>query len=149
MDRYRAKADELGVGVTTAAPVGAVVSAGWGGGVDRRRATSVRATRCGGSILAGWMCCARVLDEHVGASRPTQELLLDRVDARAAEQHGPEVIPKRWKAKLAVGEVVRGTNALAGSTKAKRSIANRPGTPYGRLVATRPGEYLLLDTTHA
>ena len=87
------------------------------------------------------------MDEHVGASRPTQVLLLDRVDARAAERHDPEVIPKRWKAKRAVRELVRGTNALAGSTKGKRSIANRPGSPYGRLVATRPGEYLLVDTT--
>ena len=87
------------------------------------------------------------MDEHVGASRPTRELLLDRVDARVAERHGPDVVPKRWKAKQAVGELVRGTNALAGSTKAKRSIADRPGAPYGRLVATRPGEYLLVDTT--
>ena len=42
---------------------------------------------------------------------------------------------------------MRGTNALVGATKAKRSIANRPCAPYGRLTATRPGEYLLLDTT--
>src|ERR1700757_3917585 len=74
-----------------------------------------------------------VLDEHVGASRPTQKLLLDRVDARAAERHGGGVAPKRWKAKLAVSELARGTNALIGSTKGKRSIANRPSAPYGRL----------------
>jgi transposase InsO family protein len=80
------------------------------------------------------------------AVRP-QKLLLDRVDARVSEQHGPDVVPKRWKAKLAVSEFVRGTNALVGSTKGKRSIANRPVAAYGRLVATRPGEYLLLDTT--
>jgi transposase InsO family protein len=99
-------------------------------------------------IDARWLDELRaVLDEHVGASRPTLVLLLDRVDARAAERHDPEVIPKRWKAKRAVRELVRGTNALAGSTKGKRSIANRPGSPYGRLVATRPGEYLLVDTT--
>ena len=60
---------------------------------------------------------------------------------------GTEVIPKRWKAKEAVRELTRGTNALKGSTKSKRSIANRPDAPYGRLAATRPGEYLLLDTT--
>ena len=95
-----------------------------------------------------WLDVLRaVLDEHVGASRPTQALLLDRVDARAGEQHGAEVIPKRWKAKLAVRELTRGTNALQGSTKGKRSIANGPAAPFGRLVATRPGEYLLLDTT--
>ena len=89
----------------------------------------------------------RVLEEHVGESRPPQQLLLDRVDARVTEQHGEDAVPKRWKAKRAITEVARGTNALTGSTKAKRSIANRPAAPYGKLVATRPGEYLLLDTT--
>ena len=57
------------------------------------------------------------------------------------------MLPKRWKAKRAMRELTRGTNALAGSTKGKRSIANRPDAPFGRLVATRPGEHLLLDTT--
>lgn len=56
-------------------------------------------------------------------------------------------VPKRWKAQRALTEVARGTNALVGSTKGKRSIANRPAAPYGKLVVTRPGEYLLLDTT--
>jgi hypothetical protein len=57
------------------------------------------------------------------------------------------VVPKRWKGKQAIRELTRGTNALKGSTKSKRSIANRPDAPYGRLAATRPGEYLLLDAT--
>ena len=35
----------------------------------------------------------------------------------------------------------------AGLNKGKRSIAGRPQGVYGRLRATRPGEYLLLDTT--
>jgi transposase InsO family protein len=34
-----------------------------------------------------------------------------------------------------------------GNAKAGREIAGRPATPHGRLRATRPGEYLLLDTT--
>jgi DNA-binding transcriptional ArsR family regulator len=146
MDRYRAKADELGVGVRTlrrwARSFQLEEEAGL---IDRRRERASDPLR---GIDPRWLEVLRgVLDEHVAASRPTQALLLDRVDARAAEQHGHEVIPKRWKAKLAASELTRGTNALAGSTKAKRSIANRPSAPYGRLVTTRPGEYLLLDTT--
>ena len=43
-------------------------------------------------------------------------------------------------------EISKGTSAFGG-TKAKREIAGRPATPYGRLRAMRPGEYLLLDTT--
>ena len=146
MDRYRAKADELGVGVTTVRRwVRAVQRNGEAGLIDARHQRASDPLR---GVDPRWLDeLRRVLDEHVGASRPTQALVLDRVDARAAEQHGPAVVPKRWKAKLAVREVARGTNALAGATKAKRSIANRPAAPYGRLVATRPGEYLLLDTT--
>ena len=44
------------------------------------------------------------------------------------------------------GRSRKGTSAFGGA-KAKREIAGRPAAPYGRLRATRPGEYLLLDTT--
>jgi transposase InsO family protein len=146
MDRYRAKAEELGVGLTTMRRwATAFELEGEAGLIDARRQRASGALR---GVDARWLDELRgVLDEHVGASRPTQALLLDRVDARVREQHGPDAVPKRWKAKLAVSELARGTNALGGSTKAKRSIANRPVAPCGRLVATRPGEYLLLDTT--
>ena len=146
MERYSAKAAELGVGLTTLRRwVHAFEADGEAGLIDGRHQRSSEPLR---GIDPRWLDVLRaVLDEHVGASRPPQELLLDRVDARALERQGSEVIPKRWKAKEAVRELVRGTNALKGSTKSKRSIANRPDAPYGRLAATRPGEYLLLDTT--
>ena len=44
-------------------------------------------------------------------------------------------------------ELDAGTNAFTRSTKGKRSIANRPQSVYGRLRATRPDEYVLMDTT--
>jgi transposase InsO family protein len=146
MERYRAKAGELGVGMTSVRRwVRALERDGEAGLIDARHQRASMPLR---GIDPRWLDMLRaVLDEHVGASRPTQALLLDRVDARAVAQHGPAVIPKRWKAKQAVRELTRGTNALQGSTKSKRSIANRPDAPFGRLVATRPGEYLLLDTT--
>lgn len=146
MARYRAKAAELGVGVTSLRRwASAFERDGEAGLIDARH---LRASEPLHGIDPRWLDVLRaVLDEHVGASRPTHELLLDRVDARAVEQHGLDVIPKRWKAKQAVRELTRGTNALRGSTKSKRSIANRPDAPFGRLVATRPGEYLLVDTT--
>ena len=146
MDRYRAKAAELGVGVTSVRRwASAFELDGEAGLIDARNQRASEPLR---GIDPRWLDVLRaVLDEHVGASRPTQALLLDRVDARAVEQHGAEVIPQRWKAKQAVRELTRGTNALRGATKSKRSIANRPDAPFGRLVATRPGEHLLLDTT--
>lgn len=146
MDRCSAKAAELGVGVRTLRRwVRSFELDGEVGLIDARRQ---RPSEPLGGIDPRWLdVLRRVLDEHVGASRPPQALLLDRVDARAAEEYGPEVVPKRWKATRAARELTRGTNALRGSTKAKRSIANRPDAPFGRLVATRPGEYLLVDTT--
>ena len=42
--------------------------------------------------------------------------------------------------------LARGTNAVSGSAKGRRSIADRPQGAYGRLRATRPGEYAILDT---
>ena len=146
MDRYGAKADELNVGVRTLRRwVRSFQLDGEAGLIDARHQRASDPLR---GADPRWLDELRsVLVEHVDASRPTQELLLDRVDARASERYGPEVIPRRWKARLAVSELARATNALVGSTKGKRSIANRPSAPYGRLVATRPGEYLLLDTT--
>jgi transposase InsO family protein len=146
MDRYRAKAAELGVGLTSLRRwARAFEQEGEAGLIDARRQRASDPLR---GIDQRWLDVLRaVLDEHVGASRPTQELLLDRVNARAVQQHGTTVVPKRWKAKQAIRELTRATNALKGSTKSKRSIANRPEAPYGRLVATRPGEYLLVDTT--
>jgi transposase InsO family protein len=146
MERYRAKAAELGVGVTSLRRwTSAFEAEGEAGLIDARHQRASDPLR---GIDPRWLdVLLAVLDEHVGASRPTQELLLDRVNARAVEQHGDGVVPKRWKAMQAMRELTRGTNALKGSTQSKRSIANRPDAPYGRLVATRPGEYLLLDTT--
>lgn len=145
MDRYRAKAEELGVGPRTVRRwVQAYRREGVAGLIDARRGAADPTA----GVDPRWLEELRtVLAEHVGASRPTQALLLDRVDARAAGRHGEEVVPSRWKARQALGELTRGTNALVGATKAKRSIAGRPDQPYGRLAATRPGEYLLLDTT--
>jgi len=147
-ERYRAKAEELGVGVATVRRwVSRFRHDGPAGLLDRRAQRPA-------DPLAGvdqrWLdACAAVLDEHTEASRPTRQLLLERVDARiqhlACEQSVPR--PSARGAQRALTELSRGTNAFVGSTKAKRSIASRPTGVYGRLRAARPGEYLLLDTT--
>ncbi len=146
--RYRAKAAELGVGLRTVERWVAVVrGAGPIGLIDSR---NVRTTDPLSSVDARWVeMCRTVLAEHVDASRPTKQLLLDRVAARLEAEHGPGVVPVpgEKRARAAMAELTRGTNAFVGATKQKRSIANRPSGVYGRLRATRPGEYLLLDTT--
>src|SRR6266545_419243 len=71
------------------------------------------------------------------------------VMARLVAEYGEGVVPVPGKtvAYQLLRELFRGSNAFTGSAKGKRSIADRPQEVYGRLRATRPGEYVLLDTT--
>lgn len=147
-ERYQAKATELGVGVATVRGwVARYQRAGPAGLVDGRRAKAQ-------PPLAGldprWLDTARaVIEEQVGQATPSKSVIIQRVAARLERDHGPDVValPGKTRAYEALGELGRGRNTFAGSAKARRSIANRPDAPYGRLRATRPGEYVLLDTT--
>ncbi len=148
MERYDAKAGELGVGQSTvrrwAQQLRDGGPAAMADGRGLRRLDPLR------GVDQRWMdACSAVLDEHVEASRPTRQLILERVEARLDQRWGPAAFPRPppKRARRALAELSRGTNAFTGSTKGKRSIADRPQGVYGRLRATRPGEYLLLDTT--
>lgn len=146
--RCAAKAAELGVNERTVRRwATAVRERGIAGLVDRR---GVRVADPVAGVDERWLAMARlVLDEHVEASRPTRNLVLARISARLAAQYGEGVVaqPGRRRARAVLAEVTRGTNAFVGSTKGKRSIANRPKGVYGRLRPTRPGEFVLLDST--
>ncbi|MHB1771914.1 MAG: transposase [Acidimicrobiales bacterium] len=146
--RYEAKAADLGVTVRTLERwVAAVREAGPVGLVDRR---SLRSVDPFAGVDERWLTmCRTVLAEHTDASRPTKQLLVERVAARLEAEHGPGVVPVpgEKRARTVLAEMTRGSNVFVGATKQKRSIAARPHGAYGRLRATRPGEYLLLDTT--
>lgn len=149
MQRFAAKAAELGVSVRTmqrwAARLAAHGAVGLVDGRERERAADVLA-----GVDARWIeVCVRVLAEHTDASRPTAKLVLERVAARCTAEFGAGVValPGSGRARRVLAELSRGSNALRGSTRGKRTAAQRPNGPYGRLRATRPGEYLLLDTT--
>ena len=145
--RYAAKAAEIGVGVSTLRRwVKDFAEHGPAGLADDRR----RRRR---QPLAGadprWLDTARqVLAGRTDASRPTRNLVLAEIAARLDAEHGAGAVPvpSPTRARILLREITRGTSAFGG-TKAKREIAGRPAAPYGRLRATRPGEYLLLDTT--
>jgi transposase InsO family protein len=148
MARYLAKATELGVGQRSIERwVKGYQELGPAGLLDGRGHRPLDPLR---GVDLRWIdMCALILDEHVGASRPTRDLTLQRVQARLVEKYGEGTVepPGTKRAYQALAELSRGRNAFTGATKAKRSIANRPHGAYGRLRATRPGEYLLLDTT--
>jgi transposase InsO family protein len=144
-DRIKTKAAELGVGVRTverwvadyrrdgaAGLVDSRVIRGRGSRVDPRWDDAVRA----------------VMAQKVNDSTPSRSAVLARVAALLVQQHGPGVVaePSAATAYRRLKELTKGTNAVSGSAKGRRSIADRPQSTFGRLRAVRPGEYLVLDT---
>jgi len=142
-DRYATKAAELGVTVRTLERwVSAYREAGEAG---------LAAQRVGAPTVVDprWDEAVRsVLAGLVRASTPTRSAVIARVSAQLAEQYGLGVVPlpSQATAYRRLAELTKGTNAVSGSAKGRRSIAERPSGAYGRLRATRPGEYLILDT---
>ncbi|HEV2343919.1 MAG TPA: Mu transposase C-terminal domain-containing protein [Actinocrinis sp.] len=92
--------------------------------------------------------CRQVLAENVKASTMTDSARLLLVEQRLIEQYGlGEVrIPSTATAYRHLARIAKGTGARFGSAKGRRSIADRPAGMYGRLRASGPGEYVVLDT---
>ncbi|MFE1880143.1 integrase [Streptomyces diastatochromogenes] len=145
MRRYEAKAAELGVDPATIRRwVAKSKDDGPAGLVSKRQSTHIL-----DRVDSRWLDMARlVLKEKETASRPVRNLTLIEIEERLAEKYGRDAVrlPKRTTAYELLRELSRGTNAFNGSTKGKRSIAQRPPGVYGKLRATRPGEYVILDT---
>jgi transposase InsO family protein len=145
LSRYAAKAAELGVTARTVQNwVAAYRESGEAGLVNHRL------SRARGSMVdARWDAAVRAeIAAGIEASTPTRAALLARAVARLEREHGAGVVPvpSRATAYRRLAQLAKGTNAVSGSAKGRRSIANRPAGVYGRLRATRPGEYLILDT---
>lgn len=143
--RYQAKADELGIGHRTIRRwVAGYRRAGEAGLVDTR---TLRGR--GSRVDARWDEAVRaVLAKSLSAATPTRSAVLARAAARLAETFGDGAVPlpSAATAYRRLAELTKGTNAVSGSAKARRSIADRPQGVFGRLRATRPGEYVVLDT---
>ncbi|GGM88134.1 helix-turn-helix domain-containing protein [Dactylosporangium sucinum] len=143
--RQTAKATELGVSERTVRRwVQAYVRDGEAGLLDERQVTGR-----GSTVDPRWeQACRMVMAELVPASTPTTSAVLRLVDARLDEQYGAGVVPRPSPATAyrQLARLAKGTNAVRGSAKGRRSIADRPKGVYGRLRATRPGEYVILDT---
>lgn len=92
--------------------------------------------------------CVDVLDSLVSRSTPSKSAVIDLIDKRLRETYGADAVrtPSRSTAYRRLEALAKGRHAF-GNSKQRRSVANRPSTPYGRLRATRPGEYVVLDTT--
>lgn len=146
--RYRAKSAELGVTDRTLRRwVRAFNEAGVLGLIDSRLASPISPF---GSIDSRWLqMAARVLGERTDEARVTSKALFAIIKKRLEDEHGPNVvkIPSQSRRYEALKALERGRGILSAPTKSKRSIASRPAVPYKNLVATRPGEYALMDST--
>ncbi len=146
--RYEAKAAELGVSLRTIAQWVADfrVSGEAGLAAKRDQQHQPRST----DTDERWMETAlEVMVEHTDQSRPSRTMVINRTNARTVARFGEGVVrpPSRATAFRVLAELERRHPTFRLSTKRNRDIAGRPVEAHGKLRPTRPGEYLLMDTT--
>ncbi|MFI9078380.1 TnsA-like heteromeric transposase endonuclease subunit [Streptomyces sioyaensis] len=150
MRRYEFKAAELGVSVRTIKR--------WVSAFHREREAALagdlpdRAADMGGLGRADprWVEMAlEIMAEHVDESTPSKAKVIRSIGPRLAARYpGEEVkLPKRATAYSWLAELEKRVPTFRLSAKRRRDIAGRPAAAYGKLRPTRPGEYLLMDTT--
>ena len=145
--RYAAKAAELGVSMRTVQGWAADYLAHGEAGLAR----STLSRQCPtGRVDERWVQTAvEVMVEHGEQSRPSQAMVIKRTNARVIARFGPDVVaaPSRPVAYRILAQLENRYPLFRLSTKRNRDIAGRPGGVYGKLRPTRPGEFLLMDTT--
>ncbi|MET8058121.1 Mu transposase C-terminal domain-containing protein [Streptomyces microflavus] len=145
--RYAAKASELGLTVRSVERwAQSFLQSGEMGLVPKKAQAE------GGLAHADprWVEVAQeILGEYKEESRPSVKLVLERVQARLKERFGQDTVPlpKRTAGYRWMHELERRHPTFRLSTKRNRDIADRPAGVYGKLRPTRPGEYVLMDTT--
>ena len=143
-DRYAAKAEELGVDERTIRRwVKAYEENGEAGLVPARFALQNR-------IDPRWSEAAlAIMREHTQESKPSEKAVIYQTSKRLEICFGHGVVPEPSRA-TAYRELKRleaQHRTFTGTTARNRDIATRPKRPYGKLQPTRPGEYVILDTT--
>jgi len=143
-ERYAAKADELGVDERTVRRwIKAYEHNGEAGLVPARFAPHNK-------VDPRWCDAAlAIMREHTEESKPSQKAVIYQTAKRLEVCFGPGVVPEPSRA-TAYRELKRletRHRTFTGTTARNRDIATRPQRPYGKLQPTRPGEYVILDTT--
>jgi transposase InsO family protein len=144
-EAYKNKAAELGVSVRSIERwVAGYREAGVAGLADSRL---LRRRQC--RVDPRWDAMVlRVLDDLVSYSTPTMKVVIDRVGRELDAEYGRGTValPSMSTATRRLKVLSKGRHAF-GSAKSRRSVHERPQGAYGRLRATRPGEFVVLDTT--
>ncbi|MFI9546778.1 helix-turn-helix domain-containing protein [Streptomyces sp. NPDC052016] len=146
-DRYASKAAEIGVTVRT---IERWVRDYRRGGEAGLAAAGRPARGRAAKVDDRWVETAReVMVEHTRESKPSRTMVIERTRARVIARFGPDAVPQpsRATAFRLLEELEDQHPLFRLSTKRNRDIADRPDGPYGKLRPTRPGEYLLMDST--
>ena len=147
-DRAKAKAAERGVSMRTVQR--------WASGVDKGDLRALvdqrwlRATDPLGRVPQEWVAAARqVLHDDREGSLTTVSVVIQKINLRAMREHGlaRERLPGPTTARRVLEHLAESSYLLTGPTKRRREAALRPSQPYGHLRASRPGEFVVLDTT--
>jgi transposase InsO family protein len=147
-ERYAAKAAELGVTHLSVRRWAAAFKQDGVAGLAGKQRTGRLELPAGADQR--WVETAlEIMGEHTDESKPSRTFVIERANARVAARYGAGVVPQPSRTTafrvLEVLEMRHPTFRL--STKRNRDIAARPEGVYGKLRPTRPGEYLLMDTT--
>lgn len=141
-DRHARHAQRLGVSVRTLERrLARFQSRGPAGLVDARLMRESRR-----SVDPEWdAACVKVLDAYIAESNPTRKTVIARTNRVFLDEHPTRAVPSDRVAYRRVNELGAG-RYIFGDAKQRRSVADRPAGPMGRLRTTRPGEFFVLDS---
>lgn len=147
-DRMAAKAQELGVGLRTVERWVSQYEAE--GEVGLLSAKALQPVLGSKTFELFEYAALDVMREHTDLSRPTRGYVVAHARARLDAIYGAGVarVPSQATAYRILDKLDRRYPLFSNSTKRNRDIAARPVLPYGKMQPSRPGEYLLMDTTH-
>lgn len=144
-ERYTAKAKELGLDKRTIQRwVSSYEEYGEAGLAPYRRTDPY------GGTDKRWVAAAKqIMIEHTSRSKPSKLSVIRQANARVEASHGADVvqIPSRPTAYRVLSTLERQVPTFRLAAKRNREIATRPKETQGSLRPTRPGEFLVMDTT--
>jgi transposase InsO family protein len=146
-DRFAAKASELDIGLRTFERWVSRFEADGEVGLISAKAAQ---TAVGSKTFELFEHAALdVMREHTDLSRPTRDYVTAHARARLIATYGEGAVrlPSPATAYRILDKLEQQYPLFSKSTKRNRDIAARPTRPYGKLHPSRPGEYLLMDTT--
>ncbi|MFV8170506.1 Mu transposase C-terminal domain-containing protein [Mycolicibacterium peregrinum] len=149
MQRYRAKCEELDCGLSTLTSwLKKFDEHGAAGLVSQRAVRSGTGSRTDPRFKE---MAREVMAEYINESKPNMARILLTIRVRLEVRYGAGTVkqPCDTTAYGILNDVEREVPLFKHSTKRNRDIADRPKGVYGKLQPTRPGEYLLMDTTRS